>query len=144
MKMNAISRLAGLTTACLLSLNATISFAQRVEPHAATQGTWVWIGDIRSGRTLSRDSFSLQGVHNYFRSIKFIVANATVHLDSMDITFIDGTRATIGIHADIPPGVESAVYDLPGFRHVILRIDIRHQTAGRFRGAGVVSVFGLT
>lgn len=144
MKMNTIRRLAGLATACLLSLNAMPGLAQRVEPHAAVQGTWVWIGDIRSGRTLSRDSFSLQGVHNYFRSIKFVVANATVHLDSMDITFVDGTRATIGIHADIPPGVESPAYDLPGFRHVILRIDLRHKTVGRFRGAGVVSVFGLT
>jgi hypothetical protein len=62
----------------------------------------------------------------------------------MDITFIDGTRATIGIHADIPAGAESAAYDLPGFRHIILRIELRHQTIGRFQGPGMVSVFGLT
>lgn len=141
--MNPISLLAGLTAACLVSLNATISFAGNVAPQPAPPGAWVFIGDIRTGRIASRDTLRLPS-HTYFRSIKFSVFHATVHLESMDVTFDDGSKATIGIHADIPPGMQSHAFDLPAFRRNIRRIDLFNQTVDRFQGRGVVSVYGLT
>ena len=139
--MNAIKRLAGLMAAFLLL--ATSSFAKDVTPQAALPGQWVLIGDIRVGRPLSRDALRLRGFHTDFRAISFSVANSTVHLQSMIITFDDGTTSNIGIGVDIPPDMHSPAYDLPGGRRNIRRIEFWHQTAGSFRGPGVVSVFGL-
>jgi hypothetical protein len=139
--MNTIKHLAGVTAAFLLL--ATSSFATDVTPEPALPGQWAWIGDIRVGRPLSRDTLRLRGSHTDFRAVKFSVANSTLHLDQMVVTFTDGTTANIGVGVDVPPGTVSPAYDLPGGRRNIRRIDFSHQTVGSFRGPAVVSVFGL-
>lgn len=141
--MNKIKRLACFAAAFLLIATSGLAQTQTVTPEAAVPGQWVWIGDVRVRRLPSSDTLRLSGLHTDFRAIKFSVANATVHLETMRIRFDDGSFSNIGIGVDIPPDTLSPAYDLPGGRRTIRRIEFWHQTAGSFRGPGVVSVFGL-
>ena len=141
--MNTISRLAGLATACVLGLSATGSFAIDVTPQQGVFGQWQLIGSIPVGRAPSRDTLTLHGFHTDFRSLRFTVANSSIHLNSMAITFDDGTTANIEIRADIHPGTQSGAFDLPEGRRHIVAIDFWHQSIGQFHGPAVVSVFGL-
>ena len=141
--MNAIERLAGFTALFLSLATSGLAQTQTVTPEPGIPGQWVWIGDVRVRRPSSQDTLRLSGSHTDFRAIKFDVVNATVHLDTMRIRFDDGSFSNIGIGLDIPAGMHSPAYDLPGGRRTIRRIEFWHETVGSFRGPAVVSVFGL-
>jgi hypothetical protein len=139
--MNTIKRLAIFTAALLLP--ATGSFAIVVTPQQGVFGQWQLIASIPVGREPSRDTLTFQGFHTDFRSLRFSVANSSMHLNGIVITFDDGTTANIEVRADIHPGTQSGAFDLPGGHRDIHSIDFWHQSVGQFRGPAVVSVFGL-
>lgn len=139
--MNTIKRMGIFTGAWLLLV--TSSFAFNVMPQAGIPGQWQLLASIPVGRMPSHDILVLGGFHTDFQSIRFSVANSTVHMDGIIITFSDGSTANIEFRADLHPGTQSSAFDLPGGRRDIHSIEFWHQSIGQFHGPAVVSVFGL-
>lgn len=139
--MNTTKRLA-IFIAALLSL-ATGSLAMDVTPQVGIPGQWQLIGNIPVAREPSRDTLVFHGFHTDFQSLRFSVANSSMHLNGIVITFSDGTTANIEMRTDLHPGTQSGAFDLPGGRRDIQSIDFWHQSVGQFQGPAVVSVFGL-
>ncbi len=132
----------GIFTGALLLL-VTGSFAIDVTPTQGIPGQWQLIASIPVGRQASRDTITLHGFYTDFRSLRFSVAQSTIHLNGLGITFGDGTTGSIEVRTDIQPGTQSGAFDLPGGLRDIHSIDFWHQSVGQFPGPAVVSVFGM-
>jgi len=138
--MNTIKRLSIVTGGLLLL--AMGSFAMDVTPQKGIPGQWQLIGSVPVGREPSHDILTLRGFYNDFQALRMSVTGSAMHLDTIAITFGDGTTANIEVRAEIQPGMQSRAFNLPGGRHDILSIEFWHQSVGQFQGPAIVQVFG--
>ncbi len=143
MKINFVSYSIGFIAAAALLFNPAPGIAKDVKPPPSPAGTWVLIGSMKASRSADHDVMTVKGPYTDFRSVKFVVSNAPLRMERMNITYGDGGVAMLNLQQNIPRGAESAPIGVPGpGRREIRKIEFWYQTIGG-EGQAAVSVFGL-
>ncbi len=143
MGIKLVSCLTGFIAAVALLFIPAASVAKDVKPQPGPSGTWVLIGSMRATRSADHDVMKVKGPYTDFRSVKFVVSNAPLRMQRMNITYGDGGAAMLNLQQNIPRGAESTPIGLPGpGRREVRKIEFWYQTIGG-EGQSAVSVFGL-
>ncbi len=95
----------------MLSLNFT--FAQKVAVETSNKPGWHKIGETNANFKGDRDEIIVIGA-DAFKSVKLLVTDAPVHIESMEIVFDNDTRQNVDLKADFKQGETSRVIDLQG------------------------------
>lgn len=114
-----------------------------VKPRAGMPGQWRLLGTTTSNHTADHDVIVVAGPYDNFRSIKFKVTDAPLHIMRMVVTYDNGSPDRIDIRQNIPQGGESREIDLRGAGQRRLRkIEFWYDTKGFLKGKADVTVFG--
>lgn len=126
-----------------LFLSITIaSSAQQVRVTHGNVG-WRQLGVTVVKFTVDKDVIMLAG-NDWFRQLKFRVADAPVEMLNMTVVYETGVPQNIPLRLVIPKGGESRLIDLNGGERKLRRVDFTYKSgAPGFHGSAKVILFGL-
>lgn len=98
--------------------------ATAMVPLQALAATWVNLGSRTVNLLVDHDRINVGAGAGLYTSIRLYVTGNTVFIDSMKITFSNGSTYDVTLRYLFLPGSASRVIDLPGAARHIRRADI--------------------
>ena len=131
-------------TAFLILVTSTLLYAQQHRPAAGGPGSWHLLGTVQAKHSADHDAIFVAGPYDYFRKLKFKVANSPLNMQRMIVRYDDGgAPENIELRFTIPQSGESRLIDLKGGRRKIKAVDFWYETKGFLNGKANLTLFGM-
>jgi len=114
-----------------------------VEAAAPPPAQWVRLGCKGVGFLVDHDVIRVGRKEGLFSALRLRVSKAPVDFVGLEVTFGNGRRQMLPLHAKVAPGLVSSPIDLKGNRRGIDRIDLLYRSIPTFLGKAEVCVDGL-
>ncbi|MEQ1901643.1 MAG: hypothetical protein ABL866_13030 [Devosia sp.] len=98
--------------------------AAAVMPFEAIAATWVNLGSRTVNLLTDHDAISVGAGAGLYTSVRLYVTGNTVFIDSLKITFSNGSTYDVALRYLFLPASASRVIDLPGAARHIRRVDL--------------------
>ena len=106
------------------------------------QAGWTKLGERTVDFKGDHDTIHVGAVEGGFGAIGIHVSHAPAEIDSIRITFGDGSVFEPNVRHDFHPGSWSRRIDLPGGQRVIRHVDFHYRSSQPGRGKAHVQLFG--
>ncbi len=104
---------------------------------------WHEIGETNVSFKNEKDELAIMGANRYAK-LKFKVTEAGIIIESMMLTYGDGTKQDIPVKSTFKEGEESRIIDIPGAEKDITRIAfVYHTIPNQQKEKAHVEIFGL-
>ena len=103
---------------------------------------WQKLGSRLVNIKADHDEILVTAVNGVFKSLKFKVSKAPIHIKSMKVVFGNGQTQVFNFGKKFLPGKESKILDLPGNKRIIKKIVFNYKTVPGPNGKAFISVWG--
>ena len=113
-------------------LTATVLFSGCSSSKPVANGpTWVKLGERLVDFRGDHDVIPVTANRGTFSALKFKVLQGPIFLRNVRVVYGNGTDTNIRVDRRIPAGTESRVFNLPGDKRIIKKINLNYKTAQR-------------
>jgi len=128
----------------LLKITLGLSLAVSIMSftYADKRGDWQKLGMRVVNMKADHDVIPVTAFKGAFTKLKFKVKGAPIHVRNVRVIFGNGEDMNIKVGRKILAGTESRVFDLPGNKRIIKKINLNYKTVPTFKGKAVVVAWG--